>query len=164
MDLVQAKETFINAWGSLGSSWGINKVMGQIHALLLVSTEPLSTDQIMEELHISRGNVNMNIRALMDWGIAEKVYVKGERKEYFTSKKDIMELARQVTRERRKRELEPILKVLDQVQQLDDDSKEAKEFKKVTKELTLFSKKADTVLEKFAKSDKNWFFKMILKL
>ena len=66
MDLQEGKEKFIQSWGALGSSWGVNRTMAQIHALLLISPEPMSAEEIMEELKISRGNANMNIRALIE--------------------------------------------------------------------------------------------------
>ncbi|MEO0556474.1 MAG: transcriptional regulator, partial [Bacteroidota bacterium] len=160
----EGKHKFIQAWGTLGSSWGINKVMAQIHALLLISPKSLTTDDIMDELKISRGNANMNIRALMDWGIVEKELIVGERKDHYRAGKDIWELARQVSRERRKREIEPILKVLGEVQSVSGKSDEVKEFKTVTSDLKDFSGKIDGALDKFTRSDKNWFFKMLLKL
>ena len=83
MELEEAKAKFIQAWGTLGSSWGINRTMSQIHALLIVSVDPLTTEEIMDQLKISRGNANMNVRALMDWGLITKELVPGERKEYF---------------------------------------------------------------------------------
>src|SRR6186713_758782 len=134
MKYKEAKEELIQAWGNLGSSWGLNKTMAQIHALLMISPKPLSTEEIMEELSISRGNANMNIRALLDWGIIYRINVPGERKEYFKSEKDVWALARQVVKERRKRELEPILKTLKNVSELSNDgTEETKEFKKVVK-------------------------------
>lgn len=102
MKYSEAKEKYIQAWGTLGSSWGVNRTMAQIHALLMVATAPLSAEEIMEELKISRGNANMNLRALMDWGLAEKVLISGERKEYFKADKDIMKISVQVAKERRK--------------------------------------------------------------
>ena len=69
MEFKEAKNKFVQTWGALGSQWGINKTMAQIHALLMVSSEAVSMEDIMEELQISRGNASMNIRALMDWGI-----------------------------------------------------------------------------------------------
>ena len=164
MEFREGKEKFIQAWGTLGSSWGINKAMAQIHALLLISKDPLTTDEIMEELKISRGNANMNIRALMDWGIVLKENKLGERKEYFSAGKDIWELARQVSRERRKREIEPIIKVLEQVQDVKGNDQAVDEFKSVTRDLKDFSLKVDGVLDKFTKSDQNWFYKMLMKL
>lgn len=165
MKLEQAKQEFIQSWGKLGSSWGINKAMAQIHALLLVSPEGLSTEQIMDELKISRGNANMNIRALLDWGIIDKELRIGERKEFFTAEKDILELARVVTKERRRREIEPMIKVLNKIQEVNDEDKEAiEEFKSVTSSLLDFSNKVDGILDKFSRSDKNWFYKFILRL
>jgi len=165
MEYNEAKKKFIEAWGTLGSSWGINRAMAQIHALLLISTEPLSTEDIMDQLQMSRGNVNMNVRGLMDWGIVNKEHKIGERKEFFTAGKDIWELARQVSKERRRREIEPIIKVLSQVQDVTGDNKEQlKEFKKVTSDLQDFSLKVDGVLDKFTKSDQNWFYKLLMKL
>lgn len=165
MEYNEAKQKFIQAWGALGSSWGINKAMAQIHALLLISTEPLSTEEVMEELRMSRGNVNMNMRGLMDWGIVKKELKAGERKEYFYTGKDIGELARQVARERRKREIEPIVRVLAEVRNVTgNDKKATAEFKKVTSELHDFSSKVDGMMEKFSKADQAWLYKLLMKL
>lgn len=165
MEYNEAKQRFIQAWGTLGSNWGINKAMAQIHALLLLSTEPISTEEIMEELQMSRGNVNMNLRALIDWGIVNREHKVGERKEYFTTGKDVWELAKQVSRERRRREIEPILKVLGEVQDVTgDNKKEVAEFKRVTRDLFDFSTKVDGMIEKFTKSDQTWFYKLLMKL
>ncbi len=165
MEYNKAKHKFIQAWGTLGSHWGINKAMAQIHALLLVATEPLSAEYIMAELKISRGNVNMNLRALIDWGIVKKEHKIGERRDFFTAGKDIEELSRQIARERKRREFEPALRVLADVQEVQGDNKKAvAEFRKVTGDLLHFSRKVDGVLDKFGKSDSNWFYKILLKL
>ncbi len=168
MELQEARRTFIHSWGQLGSSWGINKVMGQIHALLLVSPDPLNTDEIMEALHISRGSANMNIRALIDWGIIYKEYVPESRKDYFVAEKDILALARQVSIERRKREVAPILKTLKKVQIVQEgkasDKEAVKEFKKVTGEINEFSQNIDKALQKFIMSDRNWLYRKLLKI
>jgi len=165
MEYNAAKQKFIQAWGTLGSNWGINKAMAQIHALLLLATEPLSAEEIMEELQMSRGNVNMNLRALMDWGIVRKEHKVGERKEFFSTGKDVWDLAKQVSRERRRREIEPILSVLEEVQKVSgDNKKEVAEFKKVASELFDFSLKVDGMIDKFTKSDQTWFYKLLMKL
>jgi DNA-binding transcriptional regulator GbsR (MarR family) len=165
MKYKEAKEELIQAWGNLGYSWGLNKTMAQIHALLMISTKPLTTEEIMEELNISRGNANMNVRALLEWHIIYRISVAGDRKEYFKSEKDIWALARQVAKERRKRELEPILKVLKEVNEVaPDGTEETKEFKKVVKELKNFADKSDTLLDSFVKSEENWFWNTVLKL
>lgn len=164
MEYEEASNKFIQAWGTLGSSWGINKAMAQIHALLLISPESLTAEEIMDKLQMSRGNVNMNVRALMDWGIVQKENKVGERKDFFKADKDVWELARQVSRERRRREIEPIIKVLGQVQSLEGSSAEIEEFMAVTSNLKDFSEKVDGLLETFSKSDQNWFYKLLMKL
>lgn len=167
MKLEEAKVKYIQTWGVLATSWGINKTMAQIHALLLVSTKPLSADEIMEELKISRGNVNMNVRALIDWGIVSKEFIAGERKEFFVADKDIWELFKQITKERKKREIEPVLKVLDDLQQIEDNSKDAQEFKQVLNDLSSVTRTVDGILEKAIKADEHWllsnFTKMVKK-
>ncbi len=165
MKYQEAKEKFIEAWGTLGSSWGINRTMAQIHALLLIHPKALTADEIMEELKISRGNANMSIRALVDWGIVTKRSKIGERKEYFGAKKDIWELARQVSRERQRREISPILSVLEEVRNVEEGSQEnLKEFKEVTTNIMSFTQQVDGMLNKFVSSDQNWFYKSVLRL
>lgn len=164
MKLQEAQKQFIQVWGALGTSWGINKAMAQIQAILLVSPEPLSTEEIMEKLNISRGNANMNLRALIDWGIVHKVYKTGERKDFFSSEKDIWDLARQVAAERKRRELDPVLKMLSQVSQVkDNQTKEVAEFKKMTRDIEKFALKAASTLDLFAKADQHWFFGLFTK-
>ncbi len=164
MKYSEAKEKYIQAWGTLGSSWGINRTMAQIHALLMISTVPLSTEELMEELKISRGNTNMNVRALLDWGLAEKVLVPGERKEYFKADKNIMNIGVQVAKERKRRELDPIIKLLNDITQVEGEAAEVKEFRKVTKDLQKFATQTESVLDLFIKSNSNWFFKILGKM
>ncbi len=165
MKYKEAKEELIQAWGNLGYSWGLNKTMAQIHALLMISPKPLSTEEIMADLSISRGNANMNIRALLDWGIISRILVPGERKEYFKAEKDVWALSRQVVKERRKRELEPIMKVLKNINDLPSDgTEETKEMKKVVKDLKSFGERSEQLLDVFVKSEENWFWSSMLKI
>ncbi len=167
MQLEEAKLKYIQTWGSLATSWGINRTMAQVHALLLVANRPLSTEDIMNELQISRGNANMNVRALIDWGIVQKEYIVGERKEFFSAEKDVWELFKQITKERKKREIEPVLKTLDELQTVNDDTEEGKEFKKVLNDLAKVTTTVNGILEKAIKADEHWllsnFTKMIKK-
>jgi len=167
MTYAEAKNDFIQEWGILGSSWGINKTEAQIHALLLLSPEPLSVEEIMEDLNVSRGNISMSLRSLMDWGIVYKKFKPNERKEYFTSEKDIWNLATQVAQERQKRELRPVLRMLQRVNDLKDDyapSSSVNEFKNITKELSKFANQCNKVLNGFVSADKNWFFSKLLRI
>jgi DNA-binding transcriptional regulator GbsR (MarR family) len=165
VDLDEAKYKFIKEWGVLGSSWGINRAMAQIHACLLLSPDSKTTDEVMEELKISRGNANMNMRALIDWGLVFKEFKPGERKEYFYAEKDLWTVMKQIAKERRKREIIPIRDVLAEVSTAQvGDSAEGKEFKKVTKDIDSIISKFDGLIEMASKSDKNWFLKILSKL
>lgn len=164
MDIKEAKDKFIQAWGTLGSSWGINRTMAQIHALLLIATEPLCSDEIMESLQISRGNANMNIRALIDWGLVYKELKPGERKEYFVGEKDMWKVVRQVIIHRKKKELEPVLKILNEVSKVKAETQSDEEFEAVIKDLKLFANKADTTLDSLIKSDSSWFVGTFMKM
>jgi len=164
MQLEEAKLKYIHTWGSLATSWGINKTMAQVHALLLVSTKPLSAEDIMEILQISRGNVNMNVRALIDWGIVQKEFVVGERKEFFAANKDMWELFKQITKERKRREIEPVLKILAELQELEDSSDEAQEFKKVLGDLSKVTTTVNNILDKAIKADEHWLLSNFTKV
>jgi len=159
----EAEEKFIQGWGQLGASWGINRTMSQINALLLISTQPLSTDDIMAKLNISRGNANMNVRELISWGIVRKSFKPGDRKEYFYSVKDMWEMARLVSKERKRRELEPLLTMLQEVRDVEGTSEQVKEFKRVTRDVEKVAKKADSMLDLIGKLDGNRFFKWLMK-
>lgn len=102
-----AQDQFILEWGRMSSSWGINRTMAQIHALLFVSGEPLSVDEIMDRLRISRGNASMSLRDLMDWGIVRRFRKPGERKDAYSSESDPWQMFARVVRERKRRELDP---------------------------------------------------------
>ena len=165
MKLTEAKQQFINSWGAFGTHWGINRTMAQIHALLLISPDPLTQDDVMEELNISRGNVNMNIRELINWGLAERILLTGERKEYFSAEKDIWKVVRQIVKERKKRELEPMLNLLDQLEEVDGDKrdKHVKSFVDTVSSIKKLGKQADSVLEIMVKADENRFLGIMLK-
>lgn len=165
MNYEEAKIKFVSTWGSLGSLWGINKAMAQIQALLFLSTKPLSMEDIMEELQISRGNTSMNLRQLMDWGIVTKELIPGERKEYFTTEKDVQELTRIIAKERSRREIQPVIKVLHDVSSIKDDGTEkTKELIKQTKALHELTLNADTMINKLVSQKQNWITKSLIKL
>lgn len=165
MNYVEAKDQFVQSWGALGSSWGISRTMAQIHAILMVSPRSMTADDIMEELGISRGNVSMSLKALIEWGIVFKEYKPNDRKEYFHSEKDIWTMTLQVAEERRRRELIPVIRMLDKVSKakLNAKNKDHKEFKHMTTELNKMAKQSDKALSGFLKAEKNWFFSKFLK-
>lgn len=166
MQLQEAKDKFIQCWGTLGSSWGINRTMAQIHSLLLISKETLSAEEIMSDLNISRGNANMNLRALIDWGLVRKEHKPGERKEYFIAEKDIWEVTRRIMSERKKRELEPVIRILDEVSKVEGakNDAEVQEFRKVIMTLKEFVAKLDRLSDLISRSDRNWFYRTLMKV
>jgi len=166
MKLSEAKQQFIHSWGVLGSQWGINRTMAQVHSLLLVASKPLSTDDIMDELSISRGNANMNIRDLMEWGLVDKVIVPGDRKEYFCAEKDIWKVATRIMYQRKKRELDPMLKVLNQLTDIEGDKRnaEVKAFTETVENIKKFAGQAEKTMDVMIKAEENWFWSNFLKL
>ena len=165
MKLAEAKEQYIQTWGTFATNWGINRTMAQVHALLLASGKALSTDEVMEELQISRGNANTNLRELINWGIVKKELVRGERKEYFSADKDVWFLFKQITKERRKREIEPIIEFLDGLKEIEDnDSDEAKEFIKLMNDFGSVTSKINNIMDLAIKSDEHWLVGKITNL
>lgn len=164
MEYAEARNRFIQSWGALGSQWGINKTMAQIHALLMISDQPLSMEDIMEELQISRGNASMNLRGLMDWGLVYKEFKAGERREFFTAEKNVEDMAVKIARERSKREIKPALRILKEVSDIRENHPEAQQFVKQTAELYAFMEKADNVLDRVTRQKDTLLSKFLMKL
>jgi len=131
---------FVQTWGAIGSAWGIPRSMAQIHALLLSSNEALSTEDVMETIQLSRGNVNINMRELINWKLVQKQNKIGERREFFTAQTDIMAMAQNIVEERKRRELQPVLTLLDQFknEEIDGPKEEVEHFQKLMLELEDF--------------------------
>ncbi|CAN5634484.1 hypothetical protein BH09VER1_BH09VER1_15310 [soil metagenome] len=163
--LREAREDFVSQWGAIGSSWGVNRTMAQIHALLMTATRAMSTDEIMAELQISRGNANTNLRDLAGWGLIRTVLRKGERKEYFEAEKDVWKMFCIVTRERRRREIAPAMEVLLRCGEKTKDLKdpEAQEFHRQISSLLDFLRMGERVMEKVAVSEQSRIMKMVMK-
>ncbi len=92
----------------MASTWGINRTMAKIHALLYCVEQPLNTDQIMERLDVSRGNANMNLRSLVDWDLVTKTQRSGSRKDYYRAEKDVWQITARIIEERQRREIHPV--------------------------------------------------------
>ncbi|WP_244653998.1 MarR family transcriptional regulator [Lentimonas sp. CC4] len=156
---------FIAQWGTLGSSWGINRTMAQIHALLMIAVEPLHTNEVMDELKVSRGNANANLRDLVGWGLVRRVTYPGDRKEYFEAEKDVWTIFCTVARERKRREIDPVLKLLQDSssQSLNKNDAAQKLFAEQLSDLADFVGTADQVLGKVARSEKSKVMPFLLK-
>ena len=164
MNFTGAKAEFIQTWGTLGTNWGINRTMAQIHALLLIATEPMNADQIMEELQISRGNANMNLHALRDWELIHKKIIPGQRKDYYVAEKDIWLMVQLITAQRKKKELDPLIKTLNKLSKVGEETPEEKAFKEVVTDIHDFANQANKMLTSVMKSDNKWFAKIFLEL
>ena len=113
---------FVEHWGVMARSWGINATMGELFALLYITGDDWTAEDLRERLHVSRGNVSMNLRELITWGVAHKVHRQGERREYYRAELDVWTLFRRILRERKRRELDPTLVVLERsVEMVGDD-------------------------------------------
>jgi len=107
-----AQHSFILEWGRMSSQWGINPTMAQIHAILFITGEPMSMDDIIERLSISRGNASMNLRDLMDWGVVRRFRKTGDRRDTYVADTDALTMVARVVRERKRREIDPTVEVL----------------------------------------------------
>jgi len=116
--LSESKALLVRRWGEMGGYWGISRTMAEIHALLFVSGRPLCTDDVMAELHVSRGNASMNLRGLVDWGLVRRIHKLGDRKEYFQADTDVWHMFETITRERRRREVEPIIATIERCREM----------------------------------------------
>src|SRR6188474_138733 len=120
-NLRSAQDTFIRRWGEMGATWGINRTQAEIHALCYITAQPVSTDDVMERLNISRGNASMSLRALCDWGIVRRLHRRGERREYFESLSDVWEMFSIIASERKRREMDPVLETIKQCKEMLDE-------------------------------------------
>jgi DNA-binding transcriptional regulator GbsR (MarR family) len=165
--LAAARDEFVTQWGAIGNAWGINRTMAQIHALLMTSPRALTTDEVMEQLKISRGNAHTNLRELVGWGLIRSVVRLGERKEYFEAEKDVWKMFCIIVRERKRREIRPAINVLQDCLDRAESLKapEAVAFTKQTRALCEFMEMADGVLSKIARSEASsvipWALKFI---
>ena len=103
-------QNFILHWGEMGTKWGINRTVAQIHALLFISEEPLNAEGICNRLGVARSNVSNSLKELQNWGIVNVVHLPGDRRDHFESVKDVYELFRIIATERKRREIDPTLR------------------------------------------------------
>ena len=123
MELTPLMQKFILHWGEMGARWGINRTVGQIHALLYLSKRPLNAEEIADTLKVARSNVSNSLKELQSWGIVRLAHVWGARRDHFESMSDVWEMFRVIMDERKKRETDPTLQLL---RELDAEAKSAK--------------------------------------
>jgi DNA-binding transcriptional regulator GbsR (MarR family) len=138
--LEKSRQEFVAQWGALGTQWGINRTMAQIHALLMTSAQALSTDDVMEAIAVSRGNAHANLKELVNWGLVRMFVIKGERRDFYEAEKDVWQIFTIIARERKRREIEPALALLNKCAEETKDlgGAEAKEFYNQMRQLEEF--------------------------
>ena len=166
LTLAQAKAQFIHTWGVSGASWGVSKTLAQMHALLLVSPVALNTEDLMEQLTISRGNASMTVRELVDWGLVYKELRAGERREYIVAEKDILQVTRCIVRARKRRELDQMKRSLDQLAAVPGDPTDAdyRAFHAVLSDIQQLATVSDKVLTRIMQAEKSWFWDKFVRL
>ena len=163
---LDAREEFITRWGVMGTQWGINRTMAQVHALLMTNPEAMSTDEVMEVLQISRGNAHTSLKELVGWDLLRIITKKGERKEFFEAEKDVWKIFQAVAKERKRREIDPALQVLencaDETKGLKGADVEA--FNKQMTDLAEFVSLVSSMGDKAANMAQNRAMQMALKI
>lgn len=112
--LTPVQQKFILHWGEMGTRWGINRTVAQVHALLFISPKPLNAEDIVEALGVARSNVSTSLKELQSWGIVKMVHVMGDKRDHFESMKEVWEMFRVVLNERKRREIDPTTQMLEE--------------------------------------------------
>ena len=126
MVLTPMAERFVLHWGEMGTQWGVNRTVAQIHALLFITGRPMAADEICETLNVARSNVSNSIRELQSWRLVTVVHQLGERKDHFETNGDVWELLRIVAAERQRREIEPTARFLAELMASEEFSQQEK--------------------------------------
>ncbi len=164
--LEQAREAFVAQWGAMGPLWGVTRSMAQTHAALLATDEALTTDDVMHELAMSRGNASQTLRQLVAWGLVRSVRKKGDRKEYFEAEKKVWKIFCIIARERKRREIDPALVVLRECVAATKGlrSRQGKGFHRLISQLADFVATANGILERAAAKEQSKVIPALLKL
>lgn len=149
MKLTPVMEKFIVHWGEMGTRWGVNRTVAQIHALLYLSPTPLNAEEISETLNVARSNVSTSLKELMSWGLIKVNHILGDRRDHFESMKDMWDIFNCVVEERKKREIDPTLTLLRQCElEAESDKETPEEIKLRIKNMTEFLETLSTWYEK----------------
>lgn len=159
-----ARHLFIRRWGEMAASWGISRTMAEIHALLYLATEPLCTDDVMERLEVSRGSASTNLRQLVNWGLVYRNHRRNDRKEYFDAEKDVWQMFETISRERRRREVQPIVETIERCLEMigadrrrlsGPKRRDAEEFQKRFSEVLEFCELMNTLFNLMSKAGRS---------
>jgi len=145
--LAEAQDLFIRRWGEMAASWGISRTMAEIHALLYLAPEPLCADDVMEMLAVSRGSASMNLRELINWGLVRRLHRRGDRKDYYAAETDVWTMFETISRERRRREVQPIVETIERCLEMIDEGKTNGKSSESARELAACRQRFENILE-----------------
>src|ERR1700692_3656118 len=149
-NLSAGQKKFVLHWGELGTRWGLNRSVAQIHALLYLSPTPLTAEQVAALLSVARSNVSTSLRELQGWGLVRVGHSVGDRRDHFDTIHDVWEMFTIIVEERKRREIDPTIAVLRECSmEIDRNTPEDKEARKRISELLAFFEQATTVYEEF---------------
>lgn len=160
----EARTKFIESWGEMATNWGVNKTMGAIHGMLLLTNKPVCCETIMNELDVSKSNVNINLRSLIEWGLVFKHEGENERKDYYTAEKNLWKVFIRIIQQRKKKELDPMIALLTELKAVQPCCENSKEFCNTIDELKHISQKADSALQLIVNSESNFLVSSFVKM
>lgn len=164
MDIQEARQKFIDYWGSMAAKWGVPPAMAQIHALLLASPEGLCANQICATLGLSVGSVSTNLRELeQQWGLVHRHPQSGRNGDLYTAEKDMWTVVRQIVKNRKKRELDPMFKILDELCELEPKCPHSQELCNTIQDIRKFTHKANDMLNLLLRNDSNWIMRALMR-
>lgn len=148
--ITAGQKKFILHWGELGTRWGLNRSVAQIHALLYLATEPVTAEQVAELLSIARSNVSTSLRELQGWGLVRVVHVMGDRRDHFDTIHDVWDMFTLILEERKRREIDPTIAVLREcATEIDRNTPQDKEARKRIRDMLAFFEQATGAYEEF---------------
>lgn len=157
------QDAFIDAWQSAGTAWGLPPAMGAVHAVLLSRDRAWNTDEVMEALSVSRGNAHMQLKSLVEWGVAHEVKQLGSRRIGYVAERDVWRIATSVARQRQKRELQPILEMQKLLREHGGASRSMDDrvLKTTLKEIIAFGRLMDKLMSETLKRDERWWERLV---
>lgn len=162
MKLTSTQQKFILHWGEMGSRWGVNRTIAQVHALLYLSKEPLHAETISETLGVARSNVSTSLKELQGWGLVKVVHTMGDRRDYFESLKDVWDIFLVILDERKRRELDPTLTILREcVMEAGDDRNTDPEIKARIEDTLVFLEQLTGWYEQMKRLDQKTLVKLL---
>ena len=161
MKLNPVAQRFVLHWGEMGSKWGVNRTVAQIHALLYFIGQPMPADEITETLGVARSNVSNSLKELQNWNLIQVVHIMGDRRDHFTTSSDVWQLFKTVVKERKEREFDPTITVLRECLISPDLSKEDKACQKRIKDALEFMETLSNWGEQMLKLEPATLLKMM---